>query len=200
MTPASLVILADRGGLKAYAVTETATRGPSLHLVDDFQITGAERELPVNVEASQHHVLLTGDWPALESETDRRIWQQLADRITRVVQAKRGEGWSFAAEPAIHKVVVDLLPAAIRERIVEHVPSDLVKAESAKLQSHFRSLRQARPAGAAAEVEPVGERASAMEAESDRNAHKSTAHCDGGGNCCSNCPNKSARAGLLDRD
>jgi hypothetical protein len=141
MTPASLVILADRGSLKAYAVTETATRGPSLHLVDDFQITGLERELPVNVEASQHHVLLTEDWPALETETDRRIWKQLADRITKVVETKRAEGWSFAAEPAIHKVVVDLLPVAIRERIVEHVPSDLVKTKPAKLRSHFRSLQ-----------------------------------------------------------
>ena len=147
MTPTSLVILADRGGLKAYAVTETATRGPSLHLVDDFQVTGSERELPVNVETSQHHVLLTKDWPALETETNRRIWKQLADRITKVVEARRGEGWSFAAEPAIHKEIVDLLPVAIRERIVEHVPSDLVKIEPAKLRSHFRSLQPTRSVG-----------------------------------------------------
>ena len=71
MTPTSLVILADRGGLKAYTVTETPARGPSLRLVGDFQITGLERELPVNVEGSQHHVLLTQDWPALETETNR---------------------------------------------------------------------------------------------------------------------------------
>jgi hypothetical protein len=141
MTPTSLVILADRGGLKAYTVTETPTRGPSLRLVEDFQITGLERELPVNVEASQHHVLLTEDWPALETETDRRIWKQLADRITKVVETKRGEGWSFAAEPAIHKEIVELLPVTVRERIVEHVPSDLLKTESAKLRSHFRSLQ-----------------------------------------------------------
>jgi hypothetical protein len=147
MTPTSLVIVADRGGLKAYEVTETPTRGASLRLVEDFQITGSERALPFNVEASQHHVILTKDWPALESETDRRIWQQLADRITKVVQAKRGEGWSFAAEPAIHNVVVDLLPVAIRERIVEHVPSDLVKIEPAKLRSHFRSLQPTRSVG-----------------------------------------------------
>jgi hypothetical protein len=144
MTPTSLVILADRGGLKAYAVTETPTRGSSLRLVDDFQITGLERELPFNVETSQHHVLLTEDWPALETETNHRIWKQLADRITKVVEIKRGEGWSFAAEPAIHKEIVDLLPRAVRERIVEHVPSDLVKIKPVKLQSHFRSLQPIR--------------------------------------------------------
>ena len=144
MIPCSLIIVADRGGLKAYSVTETPTRGPSLRLVDDFQITGLERELPFNVESSQHHVFLTKDWPALETETNCRICQWLAERIAKVVKAKRVEGWSFAAEPAIHKMVVDLLPVAIRERIVEHVPSDLMKIAPAKLPSHFRSLRPIR--------------------------------------------------------
>jgi hypothetical protein len=158
MTPTSLVILADRGGLKAYAITETPTRGPRLRMLDDFQITGSERELPVNAEASQHHVLLTSDWAALETETNRRIWKQLADRITDVVETNCGEGWSFAAEPAIHKEIVDRLPVAVRERIVEHVPSDLMKIKPAKLQSHFRSLLQTRSAGVAADVGPAGER------------------------------------------
>lgn len=144
MTPASLIIMADRGGLKAFSVTETPTRGVSLHLVEDFQITGSERALPINVETSQHHVLLTKDWPALETETDHRIWKQLADRITSVVEMKSGEGWSFAAQPAIHEAIVELLPVAIRDRIVEHVPSDLMKTEPAKLESHFRSLQPIR--------------------------------------------------------
>jgi hypothetical protein len=141
MTTSSLIILADRGGLKAYAVTETPTRGPSLRLVDEFQITGAERELPFNVESSQRRVLLMSDWMGLEAETNYRVCQQLAKRIVKVMKTERVEGWSFAAEPPIHKAIVDLLPVAIRERIVEHVPSDLMKTKLAKLPSHFRSLR-----------------------------------------------------------
>lgn len=146
MTTSSLIILADRGGLKAYGITETPTRGPSLHLVDEFQITGLEHELPFNAESTQHHVLLTSDWPALETETHRRICKLMADRIAKVVETKRAEGWSFAAEPAIHKAIVDLLPVTVRERIVEHVPSDLMKTGPAKLRSHFRSLTPLRSA------------------------------------------------------
>lgn len=141
MTPTSLVIVADRGSLKAYRVDETPARGPSLQLVHDIEITGSERELPFNVESTQRHVILISDWPALETETNRRIWKQLADRIAMIVKSERVEGWSFAAEPAIHKAIVDLLPVQIRERIVEHVPSDLVKVEPAQLPSHFRSLQ-----------------------------------------------------------
>jgi hypothetical protein len=180
MTPTSLVILADRGGLKAYTVTETPTRGPSLRLVEDFQITGLERKLPVNVEGSQHHVLLTEDWPSLETETNRRIWKQLADRITKVVETKRGEGWSFAAEPAIHKEIVELLPVTVRERIVEHVPSDLLKTESAKLQSHFRSLQPIRSTTAIPESPARSKRATRRQARVKATAKHQTIPAESG--------------------
>jgi hypothetical protein len=41
MTPTSLIIVTDRGSLKAYRVNETPTRGPSLQLVQAFNITDA---------------------------------------------------------------------------------------------------------------------------------------------------------------
>jgi hypothetical protein len=51
------------------------------------------------------------------------------------------EGWSFAAPSEIHKAIVDLLPNEVRDRIVEHVKSDLVRTEAADLRQHFRSLQ-----------------------------------------------------------
>jgi hypothetical protein len=74
------------------------------------------------------------------------IWKQLANRIAKVAKTEGTGGWSFAAEPAIHKAIAELLPVSIRERIVERVPSDLMKIEPAKLPSHFRSLRLRRAA------------------------------------------------------
>ena len=41
MTPTSLIIVTDRGTLKAYKVNETPTRGPSLQLVQAFDTTDA---------------------------------------------------------------------------------------------------------------------------------------------------------------
>jgi hypothetical protein len=58
-----------------------------------------------------------------------------------VVEREGKEGWSFAAPASIHAAVVELLPAAVRETIVEHVKADLVKIEPAKLPGHFRSLQ-----------------------------------------------------------
>ena len=45
MTPTSLIIVADRGSLKAYRVNETPTRGPSLKLVQAFDVTDAHGKL-----------------------------------------------------------------------------------------------------------------------------------------------------------
>ena len=41
MTPTSLIIVTDRGSLKAYKVTETPNRGPHLQLVQAFDTTDA---------------------------------------------------------------------------------------------------------------------------------------------------------------
>jgi hypothetical protein len=152
MTPTSLIIVADRGSLKAYRVDETPTRGPSLRLIQAFDLTDAHGKLvdkvtdlagrfPVSDGAGGRHANSIAERTQLETETDRRIHKQLADQIVKIIDRSGKEGWSFAAPAEIHGAIVDLLPRAARDRIVEHVKSDLVKIESAKLASHFRSLR-----------------------------------------------------------
>ena len=154
MTPSSLVIVTDRGSLKAYRVNETPTRGPSLQLVQAFNITDAHGRLidkvsdlagrfPVTEGAGAHRgPASTAERTQLASETDRRIQKELADQIAKIVSQNGKDGWSLAAPAEIHTAIVDLLPAGVRQRIVEHVKSDLVKVEPARLISHFRSLRQ----------------------------------------------------------
>lgn len=151
MTPTSLVIVADRGSLKAYRVDETPTRGPSLRLVQAFDITDAHGKLldKVTDQAGRYSVpngagVQQGasiSEPKLENETDRRIYKQLADQIAKVVKGDGIEGWSFAAPSEFHTAIVNLLPNDVRNRIVEHVKSDLVKVEPARLSTHFRSLQ-----------------------------------------------------------
>jgi hypothetical protein len=153
MTPSSLIIVTDRGSLKAYRVDETPTRGPRLKLVQAFDVTDAHGKLvdkvtdlagrfPVSDGASGRHANSIAERTQLETETDRRIHKQLADQIAKIVESDGVEGWSFAAPASIHAAIVDLLPRKVRDRIVEHVKSDLVKTEPSKLPAHFRSLQQ----------------------------------------------------------
>jgi hypothetical protein len=152
MVPASIIITADRGSLKAYQVNETPTRGPSLKLIQAFDLTDAHGRLldkltdqagrfAVTESAGAHRGQASIAETKLENETDRRINKELADQIAKVVNGSGKEGWAFAAPSEIHSAIVDLLPDRVRNRIVEHVKSDLVKIEPAKLPNHFRSLR-----------------------------------------------------------
>jgi hypothetical protein len=154
MIASSLVIVTDRGSLKAYKVSETPTRGPNLQLVQAFNITDAHGKLvdklsdlagrfPVTEGAGAHRGPASiAERTQLATEMDRRIQKELADQIAKIVSQNGNEGWSFAAPAEIHAGIVDLLPVAVRERIVEHVKSDLVKVEAARLIGHFRSLQQ----------------------------------------------------------
>ena len=152
MTPTSLIIVADRGSLKAYRVNDTPTRGPSLNLVQAFDITDAHGRMidkvtdvagrfPVGDANSGRHMNAIAERTQFETETRRRIYKELAEQISKVVRSDGIEGWSFAAPAEFHAAIVDLLPSDVRNRIVEHVKSDLVKVEPAKLSGHFRSLR-----------------------------------------------------------
>ena len=135
MTATSLIIVADRGSLRAYRVHDTPTRGPHLELVQAFEVTDV-----MNATTARHMTPMT-DWPQLEKEMDRRACKELATEIAKIVRGNPGEGWSFAAPESIHRIIVEQLPAEIRERIVEYVESDLVKLPAAALLSHFRSLQ-----------------------------------------------------------
>jgi hypothetical protein len=104
------------------------------------KVTDQAGRFPVREGAGVQHGASIAE-TKLENETDRRIYKQLADQITKVVKSDGVEGWSFAAPAEFHAAIVDLLPNEVRNRIVEHVKSDLVKIEPAKLGGHFRSLQ-----------------------------------------------------------
>jgi Protein required for attachment to host cells len=151
MTPTSLIVVADRGSVKAYRVDETPNRCASLHLVQAFELTDAHGRygqkltdqagrFPVG-DGNGRHANSIAERTALENKKDRRICKQLVEHIAEVVKRETAEGWSFAAPSSIHASITELLPAPIRNRVVEHVKSDLVKIEPSKLSNHFQSLQ-----------------------------------------------------------
>jgi hypothetical protein len=150
MTPTSLIIVADRGSLKAYKVSKTPTRGHHLELVQAFDTTDGHGRLqdkftdqagafPGGSAPGQMNSI--GERTGITTEYDRRLHKQLADSIDEIVAREGKNGWSFAAPASVHSAVVDLLTPDIRRRMVDNVKSDLVKMEPAKLPGHFPSLQ-----------------------------------------------------------
>ena len=150
MTPSTFVVVADRGSLKAYKVNETPNRGPSLQLVQAFNIMDAHGRMQDKVSdeagafpnaAGPGMMNSVAERQGIANETERRIHRELAEKIADTVKREAAEGWSFAAPSTIHSAITDLLPNDVRDRIVEHVTSDLVNIEPTKLPGHFRSLQ-----------------------------------------------------------
>ncbi|MFL6528634.1 MAG: host attachment protein [Chthoniobacterales bacterium] len=150
MIPSTLVVVVDRGSLKAYKVNETPNRGASLQLVQAFNIMDAHGRYQDKVSdqaggfpdaAGPGGMNSIAERHGIENETDRRLHRELANKIAETVKREAAEGWSFAAPARIHAAITELLPNEVRDRIVEHVSSDLVNIEPAKLPSHFRSLQ-----------------------------------------------------------
>ena len=80
MIASSLIIVADRGSLRAYRVEETPTRGPHLKLMQAFEVTDV-----MNASSMRHRTPMT-DWPQLEAEMDRRACKELATEIAKIVE------------------------------------------------------------------------------------------------------------------
>ena len=60
MTATSLIIVADRGSLRAYRVEETPTRGPHLELVQAFEVTDVMDAASTRHEHANDR--LAGNW------------------------------------------------------------------------------------------------------------------------------------------
>jgi hypothetical protein len=156
MTPATLVVVADRGTVKAFKVNETPNRGPGLQIVRAFDLTDAHGRyqdklsdqagrFPVGDGGGQagsgRHMNGIAERQGLETENDRRIFKELAQNIAEVIKTEAPEGWSFAAPSQLQPRILELLPTDVRERIVERVAADLVNLPVAELAERFRSLQ-----------------------------------------------------------
>ena len=148
MTPTKLIVVTDRGSLKAYKVSETPNRGAALTMVQSFETTDAHGRFQDKLTDQAGRFAsgeggggATAERQGIVSENDRRIIRQLADNIAELVQREGMDGWSFAAPASIHSAIFEKLPQDICACLVEHVKSDLVKLDVAALPSHFRSLQ-----------------------------------------------------------
>ena len=115
--------------VKSLSGDQTPTRGPSLQLVQAFDFTDAHGRMvdkvsdlagrfPVTNGAGIHH---GAGSIAERTHLERRPIGAFPTSLpirSQKVSVNGKEGWAFAAPAEIHAAIVDLLPAAVRDRIV----------------------------------------------------------------------------------
>ena len=149
----TLLIVADRGGLRAYRVGENPNRAPGLHLIDSFEAQETHGRFQDKVtdqagrfkgtSASNQSTGGTAEHPTIEMENDRRACKHIAQRINELVNREKPEGWLLAVPSTIHGLVEGHLQPEVGKHLTEVVHADLLRSEPAKILSHFSALQPA---------------------------------------------------------
>jgi len=145
----SLIIVTDRGSLKAYAVESTGYRSAMPRLLESFQIADAHGRyqdkltdqagaFPNGGTGGQGNSI--AERMSMDAENQTRIFRLLAGQITSLLNQHRPEHWSFAAPSEINGAILDHLSPELRSHIERNVPRDLVKTQPSELLSHFERL------------------------------------------------------------
>ena len=147
----SLIVVADRGSLRAYRVDPLPDRAPRLAPVLELDLTVARGHLTDNLSDRAAAGKPgpghgggggSGDQPTLELENDRRAVKQLAAHVAEALRDHAPAGWSLAAPKQILPLLLDHLPKEWTAKLVETVGADLAKVPAGELAEHFPSLRR----------------------------------------------------------
>lgn len=149
----SLIIVADRGSLRAYRVEPQPERAPRLHAIQQLDLTvargrtqdgltdAAGRYGARNAAGPPGATGGTYEQPTLELENDRRAVKQLAEAITDICKQEQPVGWSLAAPKQITTLLLEHVPKEWQAKLVEKVGADLAKVPPTELVTHFESLK-----------------------------------------------------------
>ena len=153
MTTPSLLIVTDRGGLRAYKVEPNPTRPPALHLVDSYEAQDAHGRYEEKVtdragrfqgsNAAGCHIGGSDEHGTIDIENDRRACKNVAARINELVKQHRPEEWLLAVPAQIKKLLLDHVDDEAVKRLNHLVQADLLRTEPSKIAAHFSSLQPA---------------------------------------------------------
>jgi hypothetical protein len=143
---ALLVVVADRGAVKAYKVIQTPVRGPSAQLIEEQELREAHERyrdkvtdqagaFPSAGTAGQGNAI--AERMSMETEEDSRLFKAIAQRIEDIARRSQPLSWTFAAPPEINSAILQHLPKDLQEILDQNVKHDLTKVPGHSLLEHF---------------------------------------------------------------
>lgn len=148
MSKPSFLIIADRGGLKAFAVEQTPTRGRTLRLVNSLELVDAHGRFRDKFSdqagsfpntATAGHGNSIAERGELQTEMETRILRQIASRISILLREHQPAAWGFAAPSEINGAIIDGLDRDLHERLRWNLKRDLINTDASELLSRFEA-------------------------------------------------------------
>ena len=154
-----LIIVTDRGLLRAYRQTKNATdRQPHLQLIDELKPAAAHEKLSDQVSDQAGRFArggggagagaISGDLSAGEAlnkgaEKDHRLIRQVAEKIDALLADDAVTDCLLAVSAPIHKQLCEALAPKTREKISQVLASNLAKIDPTELLGHFAKAARA---------------------------------------------------------
>lgn len=142
----SLLLIADRGCLKVYAVERPEQRAARLRLLETFPIAEAHGRYADKVtdqaggfpdRGTRGQGNGTAERMTLDAEFEMRAFREIAGHISDVLRRHSATRWAFAAPAEINGALLDGLPQEFHARLERNVARDLVKTDPADVLAHF---------------------------------------------------------------
>lgn len=161
---AKLVIVTDRGVMKAYKFDSTPRGTPHFDLLEEVVLEEAHHRLVEEVTdlAGRRAAPVQRSWgtPLADAhnrklETQRRLLKEIAGHIQRLSQRHPEVGMWVAAPKEMNHPMLEVLSRTVRARIQVNLPRDLVKADKEELAEHFVPEKQSHSTAGRATT-PIG--------------------------------------------
>jgi hypothetical protein len=139
----SLLIVADRGQMLAYAIDEKR-RGPVPRLIDSLEFSEGRQKLSEQLTdkagafpAGNGQATASAERMTLTAELEMRTFRHIAERITTLFQERHPDTWAFAAPSEINGAILDELDPALRGCLKQNLTRDLTRIPADELVEHF---------------------------------------------------------------
>ena len=146
MSQPNLLIVADRGNVKAYSVQKSPAHGLTAALADQVefdearqkfedQVTDQAGAFPSGGTAGQGNG--TAERLSLENENDSRLFHRIGQTISELITRHEPLRWSFAAPAEINGQILQHVTPKLREALERNLKHDYVKTPVKDLPKRF---------------------------------------------------------------
>ncbi len=146
-----IIICTNTGRLRAFRITQPDTKVEPSNQIQEIasEVFEDGPQSVSNITSDQagrfrndgSPGMASGEDQGLEREEERRLIQQLAEKITLLVQAEQTGQWSLAAPHTINSRVVEQLPPAVRDSLVDNEKHDFTKLPTLEIGRRFGLIK-----------------------------------------------------------
>ena len=146
IVPAPIIVVVDRGTMKAYWMEQIPTHGWVPRLLEEITFSethGRYRDRYTDqagafpATGTLGYATALAERHGMEREEEAKLFRHIGEQISDFLGKHRPERWSFAAAAEINLGILEQVAPEWRERLTRNIKSDLAKIPVGSLLQYF---------------------------------------------------------------